>query len=282
MNKIRKTLVKISFYLIGLGLFASITAYFFGATKDSKWRTYFLKEMEGITSTQEQNVIESISLNLNYGKIVIIKGSEFSIVTNNIKKSNFENNVKDGVWVVGEKKKWKPSLSSGLWPFYLGKKGMKFIPTITMTIPEDYSAEKIKINLGVGTIRIEELEALESASIKVDMGKIIVRDIEAKNAELLCGTGIIYAKGTITGKSNISCSKGKVALELIGDETDYSYFLDCNLGEVNINGKENGALGSVYEIRNNESENHLFVNCGIGEIGFSIKPEEIETTSTFP
>lgn len=264
-------LSKIALCLIGLGVFAMVVSYFFGATKNPEWRNKYRKELLNVKKVYKEESVRSIDLNMNVGKVTVLIGPDFKIDAKNVKKSTFQNQIKDGVWSIGDQKSWSPKLSSGYWPFFIGAKEREYVPSVTIYIPEEMAMEKVRINLKVGTLRIEKLVAKKSVLMEVEAGKIIVRDLEANNANVTCKTGIIYTKGNLLGTSKVKCSTGQVLLDMEGKETDYSYSLGCNLGRVRVNGKANSSFSSVYEIKNPGAPNNFYVECNVGKIGMTTK-----------
>lgn len=122
-----------------------------------------------------------------------------------------------------------------------GSKGV-----ITITIPIGTSFDEVDLSLGAGQAHISGLCA-ENVNIEVGAGQAEIVGLDTRNLDAETGTGQITA-------------------ELVGSETDYSYDVECGIGEIVIGEKSFGGLGKEQKITNPGSERFMDVECGIGQV----------------
>ena len=154
---------------------------------------------------------------------------------------------------------------------------------ITITVPENFHPEKLSLELGVGQMQVEGLEA-EKLWVKAGAGSIVLKNLRAKqevefhigtgeiraydfvgqNMTAKCGVGELYVNGSLIGENKIECGIGEVVCELSGKEEDYSYTVDCGIGEVRIGTKEYHGISK--NSKTGTGEDSFQVRCGIGSV----------------
>lgn len=236
---------------------------------------------------------DSIKLAINFGTVILKAGDEFKISAKEIFKGQITSEVKDGCWIIsdngGEYENDTFHLFGHLTPFFMedlniGKNGPEFV----ITIPKEFKAENLSIDLGAGELFADELTAkkaelvvgaglMEVGSMKVDeftsleagAGKIAVEFLESESARFDCGVGSIEVDGEIPSDIDADCGIGELKLDLLGNEKDYNYDIDCGIGEVKIN--QNTYSGTERQKINNDADAKITLDCGIGSIKISIE-----------
>lgn len=117
---------------------------------------------------------------------------------------------------------------------------------IVIRIPQNYSFAEFELEVGAGEATVDGLAAQE-ASINVGAGKASVTNLDAKDISAETGAGELY-------------------LEVVGKQEDYSYNLECGIGELKVGEDSYGGLGSEQKIKNQDAERVLDAECGIGKI----------------
>ena len=159
---------------------------------------------------------------------------------------------------------------------------------VTITVPKNVLFEKLSLELGAGEMQVKDLEA-ETILVKVGAGSIVLDNLCAKqavefhigtgeiraydfvgqNMTAKCGIGNLYVNGKLTGENSIECGIGEVVCELLGKEEDYSYTVNCGVGEVRIGTKEYHGISSNSKI--GTGKDSFKVDCGIGSVKISFE-----------
>lgn len=118
--------------------------------------------------------------------------------------------------------------------------------SLTITIPQDMSFEKVTLEIGASQAEITDLKATK-LDVEVGVGEAIIRnlDVEQLDAE----TGV-----------------GQLTIEVIGTEEDYNYSLECGVGSIKIADSSYGGIGSSHTVNNPGADRNMDIECGVGEI----------------
>ncbi|MGB8454636.1 MAG: DUF4097 family beta strand repeat-containing protein [Anaerocolumna sp.] len=235
--------------------------------------------------------IKSLSLDISYGTVTIKEGDSFGIDVENIPEDELNSTVKDGVWEINDNTD-NAGNDSKITIFGINIINNNSHPfkaaDIKLTVPEDFVFEnldiildagtikadslisdKADIDVGAGSLRINELTAREKSSYSIDTGELIIDELNANDAKINCGVGNLTASGIITGDSYVTNGIGNVELDIDGDEADYNYSVDCGIGTVIINDNSYSGVNSKTK-KNNNAENSFTLDCGIGKIALKI------------
>lgn len=155
--------------------------------------------------------------------------------------------------------------------------------TIVLYVPQNFVFGSAEIELGAGFMNLEQLYA-QNVKIEVGAGQIYIGEMECRNAGLYIGAGEICTErmavgeleasvgmgslslnGSISDDSVLECGMGSITLNLSNNEKDFSYAIDCSLGNIDLNGKHYSGLANVKEI-NNEGGKRLRLGCSMGSI----------------
>ena len=125
--------------------------------------------------------------------------------------------------------------------------------------------DSITMDLDLGKCEIDGI-VTEKAILKSDTGDIDITDIESNGSEIDCNLGDLTVKGKLLGKSTIKMDTGTINLDLRQSRDETSYFIETDLGSVNVNG--NKSSGSV-ENRIPGAANTLNINSDLGDVKVS-------------
>ncbi len=257
----------IVFLIIGLGMRYSV-----GPDQDNNY-----------DFTEEYEDVKSIDLQISYGSVIINRGDTFHIDAYNMSENDFSSTMEDGVWLIRDNKElgYDIQIFDLNIPVNMGNvRNEEDMPQVLITLPEDFIAEDIEINLGAGKIEADSLTA-EEANLYVGAGSFRIHDLIVKNksyysvaaGELIIdnmnvnnvimdnGVGTIKATGIITGDSSMKSGIGTVNLNVNGRKENYNYSIDCGVGTVIIN--HNRYSDTTI---NSGAENNFTLECGIGNI----------------
>jgi hypothetical protein len=285
MKTFTRVWLGISLISIGLGIALLIIAFAAGVHWREAWQEGWSEDKRFITMEESYDGVKNLNIDIDYGKVELVKGEEFSISAKNIFEDELESYVEDGIWYISE--------DDGNQRSFLGinfdiRRAFSwdgsFTPQITITIPEDFIATDFVLKIGAGTITAEEINA-ESGEFNVGAGRMEIKELSVSGAsrytvgagEMIlkgadikditvdCGVGNVEISGEISGDSDIKCGVGNVDLELRGTSKAYDYEVTSGLGNIDIDGDSyNNINGKV--INHNEADGSLKLDCGIGHI----------------
>lgn len=183
--------------------------------------------------------INAINMDLGAGKYVLRKGAAFGIDGGSHKVLSSINN---GVWYISDK------AYSGI---------------LSVTVPDDFTARELQINLGNGDLLIKDVTAY-SANISVGAGRAEAENTFTQKIDIKCGAGSIKADLSVNGDVNVKCGLGSVKLNLKNPQSDFNRRAAVGCGRVTIgddtisgSGKIDAATGAFHNIS---------ADCGLGEI----------------
>lgn len=231
--------------------------------------------------------IKSLDFDIDYGHVKLLLGDKFSIDADGLfEEGSFESVVKNGVWTIRNVSYDKVNVFGWRIPV-ITIFGDRYEPDIVITIPKDFVADDITLNLGAvrleaerlrsntgkfqigtGDANIEQLEVTEKSSFDVGAGSMRLNRVDIRNITVDCGVGYISLEGKITGKNEVTCGVGKVKMDLEGDIEGYSYDIQSGIGSVTVNGKN--YVGSVDRNAKKEALGSFEMECGIGNITLDI------------
>ncbi|HHT88091.1 MAG TPA: DUF4097 domain-containing protein [Clostridiales bacterium] len=246
-----------------VGLISSI----FGVVKwsDEK-RTDYSMDYSGI---------ERLDIKHRVGKLIIKPGKGFRVEATNVSES-FRTKEVNGTLIIDE-----PFFVGRFLWFNFGYADNKSV--ITVYVPENFTADSIKIDSGVGEVHLEKLTAdrltinagvgdiygnnLTAKKVNIDggIGSMKLTDIDFSNVDLESGIGDISIEGIIEGKTEIDCGIGSISLNLNASREDYILRADTGLGNVKVNGRKLNR--KHYD--NYLADNIIRIDGGIGDVNIN-------------
>ena len=155
--------------------------------------------------------------------------------------------------------------------------------SICLYVPEGYYFENTSLDLGAGSLSVEELQtgALEAnvgagkmtfekldadqAELDCGAGQMTVEELSSRVAEVSVGMGSVRLNGDVTERLDGECSMGELKLTLAGVQTDFNYDLSCGMGELKVGDDSYNGLAQEKQINNNASKN-MELECAMGSV----------------
>ena len=133
---------------------------------------------------------------------------------------------------------------------------------------ENVNSNKSDFEISLGTAEFTNVN-LGSSEVKVDTGDVIGTDFRANGLIMDVSLGSIkLTNAIIEGTSEIVADTGDVNIEFAMKESDFSYVIDTDLGDVKINGeKKNGSVNVI----NNASTSSLKIAVDLGSVTLAFK-----------
>lgn len=245
-------------FAVGMILF--VAGLGMGATME------MVKDRVPIKETYSPNVQESyqgireLDLDTATGEIKILKApagqQDITVETHKIAKSlKFKCYEEDGVLnITTNEKAWN----------WIYARNHANDAKIYIYIPEGYKLEEVEMNLNAGSIYIEDIHT-EQLDIDVDAGEVQVDSFVTNDLTMNCDVGLIEAVGKTLGDAELESGVGEIDFTAIGNETDYNYDLNCDIGSIVCGTREFTELGSEYHI-DNQAEKTMSIDCGVGDV----------------
>lgn len=142
----------------------------------------------------------------------------------------------------------------------------------TVEFPAGYHAKQMAIEMGAGTVHVEELHA-DDLSVTMGAGQTICRKVQAANAEFEVAAGECLYEGEILSEMEIQCAVGQVVAQLAGKETDYNYEIDCSMGNVKIGSTNFAGLAGSKEV-NYGADKSVDIECDMGNVEVKFEKEQ--------
>ena len=145
---------------------------------------------------------------------------------------------------------------------------------IYISIPEKLALKEVSAEIGGGWLEVSGVEA-EEISVEIGAGQGIVRSFTAEKIVADCGAGQLIVEGSGQKLTEIGCNTGEVILTVPGDESDYDYEVDCNIGEVVIGGEYYDGIRNRIEA-GNDSGRTIKAECDIGRLEIIFDPDNVQ------
>lgn len=171
------------------------------------------------------------------------------------------------------------------WNFISGNGGAGDKSKITVYVPADFVADRMKLDAGAGNINIEDLEAekldinagagningirITAEQVKLDggVGNITLDQVNFTDSDIDSGVGNVKIQGSLYGNNKIDCGVGGVSLDLLQSSDDYNLRVEKGLGSIRINGEKYSDLNWD----NKNADNTLKIDGGVGNIDINFQ-----------
>lgn len=134
---------------------------------------------------------------------------------------------------------------------------------LTIELPKNVSYDDFSITLGAGRMEIDEVSA-KTMNFKIGAGSCEILNGETDNLNLELGMGDFDYTGTLKNNAEISCAMGSVSIALDEDQSDYSYDLECALGNITYGDFSISGIGS--ERQGGNGNGMIDIECGMGDV----------------
>lgn len=184
-----------------------------------------------VTTTQEiTEPVEELELAYGAGTVYICYEEVENIIVEAAGVLNFDASVEDG----------KLFVEGGLG---IVKNGTG---ALVVKLPKEYAFDKVSIEIGASSATIEGLKT-KGFDITVGAGKATIEELDAKEIAVEVGLG-------------------QLELNLVGEETEYSYNVECGIGSVEIGGNKYAGLGASNQVDRTDAEREIDIECGVGDV----------------
>lgn len=219
--------------------------------------------IEKVDVTQEFEKLSKLDLEINSSNLTIkTEGDKFKVETFQTPESMHIEN-KNGTLEIKDTKKLAFSNDA----------------KIVIYIPSNIELEKIKLEMGAGTVEIDNVISnrvdfnfgagsvkinnliSNDAEIECGAGQVIIESSDLSNVNIDTGVGKLLYSGFMRGKSEVNCGIGEVDINLEGGNEIYKIGVEKGIGDIKINDIE-VANKSIT----GNGENRIEIEGGIGSI----------------
>jgi len=133
-----------------------------------------------------------------------------------------------------------------------------------LTVPESFRFDDIRIEVGVGELNIDGLQAKKLKS-DCGVGSISMRNMQVDYLDISNSVGESIFSGHVEKDVKVDCGVGSVSLTLNDNKENYNYKIDCSIGNITVGKNYYSGLSSTRTI-NNDADKNMNLNCAIGNI----------------
>lgn len=134
---------------------------------------------------------------------------------------------------------------------------------------ENLEAEQVELDVSMGNIEIDGLKA-DHLEIEVSMGNVEITDAETGSLDAETDMGNIDFSGVVDGGISAYVNMGSIALELKQERTDFDYEISADMGSVTLDGEDYSGLSTAWH-ENNGAGRKLEADSSMGSIDISLK-----------
>ena len=140
--------------------------------------------------------------------------------------------------------------------------------SVEIFCPENLSLQKIKLQMGAGTIELDGDFKADQMEVNVGAGTLENSgSLDVKEANFTVGVGTADISEIQIEKLNGSCGMGNMDLTLAGKAEDYNYELKCGLGNLEVDDSQETSITSGNkQITNEAAVKNIKLDCGMGNV----------------
>ncbi len=272
--------------IVGLVLLLIGVAVFFG----KKPEKYFELANETLYGTYQSADIRSVELDIGYGEVQILSGTQFQLKYNGVETDNFKMELVNNVLKI----EYDVSMIDSLYMSSRDAVETKFELVLPGKLYEDIKIKVFNGNVNIkgvscntfnvdatkSEVKLDKVTVNQSSIFDMSMTDMNVESSTLNSSDFICGTGYLtvmkstlngckldgssgdvkIASCLLQGTSEIKGGMGNINVMLIGDKASYGFsFLDGD-DDVKVAGE------SYKNYDNTTSDNNIIVNGGMGEI----------------
>lgn len=253
-------IIKVLAIIFGIFIIVNVVGgVIFGISLFAEFAMIGEKETNRI-STKEfsqiyQNNVNTIKVETAISKLTIQKGTELKVEGSNL-PSRFTAKVSGTTLTVKEEgnKQWfNENITSEIVitiPEGKTLTKLELSSGVGTNTIQDFTVETLDLDCGVGTMQINNVTVLSKTRMNGGAGRTVVENSKFKNLDLDSGVGEMVISADLTGNSKIDSGVGRLSLNLLRSEEDYTIKTQTGLGRMALNGRkctDNGVYGSGNE-----------------------------------
>lgn len=206
--------------------------------------------------------IHSLDIKINAASLIIEHADDFFVESNLKYLSVTENS---GVLTITDEAKSNSDfedavLTLGI-PSDITFEDVRLAVGVAELTAEKLSANHVKVKLGAGDVRFEELNALSSIDVEGGAAEITVLGGTLNNLSFEIGIGELNMTAALLGDSELQFGVGESNLTIVGSKNDYSVEIEKGIGKIMVDGKPCSDFGV-----SGNGQNRIEIEGGIGTV----------------
>ena len=133
---------------------------------------------------------------------------------------------------------------------------------------ENLKAENFSLDIGAGSVQINNLVVTKNCDIDGGAGNVVISNGSIYNLDMDLGVGKTTITSILTGENEIDTGVGKLELNLIGSQNDYTLDISKGIGSISLDGKD---LKDEEKVGTGSSL--VKIDGGVGSIEIKMKEE---------
>ena len=111
----------------------------------------------------------------------------------------------------------------------------------------------------------------ENVDMEIGAGQAEINDLCAESLDIEVGAGQAELMNLDVQYFSATAGAGQITAELVGNEEDYNYDVECGIGEIKIGKNSYGGFGRDTHIENPEAKREMDIECGVGQIAIEFQ-----------
>lgn len=267
MINIQKTIKYLAIVFAIFLIFSIFSGIIMGITGLS---TIFNKDdisLKDLNNINIKNDIKNLKIELKSTNLIIKKGTNFKVETNN--KDLKYKQIKELLYVEDETKWYKNNLKKDLVIYITDDfefNNIEIEHGAGKIEIEELFTNNLKLDLGAGKVEIDRLKVTKEAEINGGAGEIIIHNSNINNLDFNIGVGKATLNSILTGENEIDAGIGETNINLTGSLEDYKIHIEKGIGNVKLN--EDKISNERYF---GAGKNIVEINGGIGNINITVE-----------
>ena len=134
---------------------------------------------------------------------------------------------------------------------------------IKIYIPNSYEFNKVELEVDAGELIVPNLKA-NDVEIDVDAGSFKAENIIASYTKVDVDAGDARINLLNSYRSEFNCDAGDIDTTMVGSESDYSYEVDSDVGDISIGSYRSDGLSDEYS--HSGGQRKIEADCNVGSI----------------
>lgn len=141
---------------------------------------------------------------------------------------------------------------------------------ITVYYPSKTEFHEWDLEVGAGSIYIENDLSVNELDIEVGAGELISEGVlTVREMNIDVGAGDVNIHALDAAVLEAECGMGKLEINAVGQESDYSYNVECGMGSLTVGDNNYSGISEEHRVSNANAKKRMELECGMGEINVS-------------
>lgn len=132
--------------------------------------------------------------------------------------------------------------------------------SMTITIPENKELAHVYMDINVGDVTVENID-MDTLIVESNIGDLNIKNINANDLTITCDTGDIEVDKVTFTNLDIRADVGDVDVTSAQSLEDYSFEMNCDVGEITINDDD---CGNEHNVKG--SKGTVIIDSDVGDV----------------